>query len=91
MSRVPKIDCLLNDGKWYSLQIKALNFNEIQTTLRTWYPNSNNYNIIIKILKDTPIYNQAELDAYFQHENKPETLKFKVVLEEKKKTNSSSN
>ena len=85
MSRVPKIDCLLNDEKWYSLQIKALNFNEIQTTLRTWYPNSNNYNIIIKTLKDTSIYNQAELDTYFKQENKPEKLKFKVVLEEKKK------
>ena len=50
MSRVPKISCLLTDEKWYSCQIKALDYNEIQTTLRKWYPNSDGFNIIIMFI-----------------------------------------
>lgn len=86
MSVVPKISCYLTDGQWYSLNINAFTISELQTTLRTrYYPNFDNYNIIIKTHKDKPIYNQAELDNYFKNENKPETLTFKVMLEEKKK------
>ena len=86
MSLVPKISCMLTDGQWYSLQIKAFTLSELQATLRTrYYANFDNYNIIIKTLNDCPIYNQAELDNYFKYENKPETLKFKVMLEETKK------
>jgi hypothetical protein len=87
MSSVPKVSCLLTDKKWYSLQIKALDYNEVQTILRKWYPNSNNFNIIIKTPSDTLISNQKELENYFLYENKPETLKINVLLEEKKKKN----
>ena len=87
MSRVPEISCLLTDGKWYSFQIKALDYNEIQTTLRKWYPNSDGFNIIIKTHNNTLISNQKELENYFLYENKPEKLKINVLLEDKKKKN----
>ena len=86
MNHVPKINCLATDGKWYPLQLMTFSFNELQANLKKWYPNlGNNYNIVIKTLKNALISNQKELEQYFLNEKRPEVLSIKVLTEEIKK------